>query len=95
MLKCAWAFRWRADGGTAQSALSKVRALSAAGHQRREQKQEAAGPSASASMREALVVPPRKRFGQRMGQLENAERKPKVNVYHRACQCGIFTLVTH
>ena len=95
MLKYAWTYRWRADGGTAQSALSKVRALSAAGHQRREEKQELAGPSATASMRDALMVPPRKRFGQRMGQFEDAERKPKVRRDHPACQCGSSTGVLH
>ncbi len=26
------------------------------------------------------MVPPRKRFGQRMGQFEDAERKPKVSL---------------
>ena len=93
MLKCASAPRWRADGGTAQSALSKVRALSAAGQQRREQKQDSAGPS-SASMKEALMVPPRKRFGQRMGQFEDAERKPKVRRFVQLASCNVHLLTS-
>ena len=39
--------------------------------------QDSAGRSES-SGRDALLVPPRKRFGQRMGRPEDSDRKPKV-----------------
>ncbi|CAK0751346.1 hypothetical protein CVIRNUC_002061 [Coccomyxa viridis] len=68
--------RWRADGGTAQSAMSKARALSSAGREHKQQQDSAARSDTSAG--DTLPMPPRKRFGQRASSVGDSERKLKV-----------------